>query len=75
MRPGDLVGVCLPRDEWLVPALLGVWRAGCGYVPLDPAYPEQRLRFMVADAGLSCLVAGDATVADDLADGRSGRTG
>jgi len=53
---GDLVGVCLRRDEWLVPGLLGVLKAGAGYVALDPAYPLARLRFMVADAGLAHVV-------------------
>ena len=32
-------------------ALLGIWKAGGGYVPLDPALPAERLAFMIADAG------------------------
>jgi amino acid adenylation domain-containing protein len=57
---GDRVGVCLPRTTALVVALLGVWRAGAAYVPLDPAYPERRLAFMAADAGLALVLAADA---------------
>ncbi|RSN15321.1 hypothetical protein DMB42_00140 [Nonomuraea sp. WAC 01424] len=53
---GDLVGICLDRDEWLVPALIGVLKAGAAYVPLDPAYPAQRLRFMAEDAAVSAVV-------------------
>ncbi|MEU4096168.1 amino acid adenylation domain-containing protein [Streptomyces sp. NPDC026673] len=49
---GGLVGVCLGRDERLPAALLAVWRAGCGYVPLDPALPLSRLTAMVKQAGL-----------------------
>ncbi|WP_327086275.1 non-ribosomal peptide synthetase [Nonomuraea sp. NBC_01738] len=54
--PGDLVGVCLARDEWLIPGLLGVWKAGAAYVPMDPAYPAERLRFMAADSGVRAVL-------------------
>lgn len=50
--PGAFVGVCLDRDEHLVPALLGVLKAGAAYVPMDPAYPAERLALMVADASV-----------------------
>jgi amino acid adenylation domain-containing protein len=50
------VGICLERSAQMVAALLGVLKAGGGYVPLDPAYPSERLRFMVEDAGLAALV-------------------
>jgi amino acid adenylation domain-containing protein len=53
---GDRVGVCLPRGTDLLVALLAVWRAGAAYVPLDPAYPADRLAFMADDAGLGALV-------------------
>ncbi|MEU5863737.1 amino acid adenylation domain-containing protein [Nonomuraea sp. NPDC047529] len=53
---GDLAGICLDRDEWLVPALIGVLKAGAAYVPLDPAYPAERLRFMAEDAAVSAVV-------------------
>ncbi|MDG6101869.1 amino acid adenylation domain-containing protein [Dactylosporangium aurantiacum] len=48
--PGTLVGVCLGRDEHLVPALLGVLKTGAAYVPMDPAYPAERLAYIAADA-------------------------
>ncbi len=44
------VGVCADRSPELVVALLGVVKAGAAYVPLDPEYPEARLRYMAADA-------------------------
>ncbi|KAA2261603.1 amino acid adenylation domain-containing protein [Solihabitans fulvus] len=56
VEPGALVGVCVERGHWLLPALLGVLKAGCGYVPLDPAYPADRLAFVVADAQLSVVL-------------------
>ena len=54
--PEVRVGVCLDRSAELVVAVLGVLRAGGAYVPLDPAYPPERLRFLVADAGVSVLL-------------------
>ena len=43
VRDGDRVGLCVQRDKWLIPAILGVMKAGAAYVPLDPAYPEERI--------------------------------
>ncbi len=51
--PGSLVGVCLPRDVDLVASLLAVLKTGAAYVPLDPAYPAERLAFMLHDSGCS----------------------
>ncbi|MFI6688247.1 amino acid adenylation domain-containing protein [Streptomyces sp. NPDC050485] len=50
VRPGSFVAVCLPRGPELFAALIGVLRAGCAYLPLDPEYPSDRLAFMLADA-------------------------
>ncbi len=47
---GTLVGVCLERSLLMPAALLGVLKAGAGYIPLDPAYPQSRRDFMCADA-------------------------
>ncbi|MEU2744548.1 AMP-binding protein, partial [Streptomyces sp. NPDC007095] len=51
LGPEDRVGVLMPRGLDLVVALLGVWRASAAYVPLDPAHPAERTRWIVADAG------------------------
>jgi amino acid adenylation domain-containing protein len=50
-EPNGLVAICLDRSVELVAALLGVWRAGLGYVPLDPGYPAGRIEMIVEDAG------------------------
>ncbi|MEV8480098.1 non-ribosomal peptide synthetase [Streptomyces sp. NPDC051173] len=56
VREGDRVGVCLPRGADLVVALLAVWRAGAAYVPLDPAYPQDRLEYMARDSGIKIVL-------------------
>jgi amino acid adenylation domain-containing protein len=48
--PGELVGICLERGVDLVVGLLAALKAGAGYVPLDPTYPAERLRYTLQDA-------------------------
>lgn len=50
VQPGSLVGVCVSRTWELVATLVGVLRAGCAYVPLDPEYPRERVRYMLEHA-------------------------
>ncbi|QDU24169.1 amino acid adenylation domain-containing protein [Urbifossiella limnaea] len=54
--PGKVVGLCLDRSLDMVTAVLGILKAGGAYLPLDPAYPAQRLSFMLADAGAAALL-------------------
>jgi amino acid adenylation domain-containing protein len=46
----DRVGICLERSVEMLIAVLGTLKAGAAYVPLDPAYPSERLSFMLADS-------------------------
>ena len=51
-----LVGLCLPRSLDMVVGALGIWKAGGAYVPMDPAYPADRLAFILDDAQAPVLV-------------------
>jgi amino acid adenylation domain-containing protein len=51
--PGSLVGVSVRAGAAQVAAILGVLKAGCGYVPLDPAYPAARLSFIMSDSAMA----------------------
>jgi non-ribosomal peptide synthetase component F len=50
------VGICVERSVEMVVGLLGILKAGGAYVPLDAQYPEERLRFMLADAQVEVLL-------------------
>ncbi|MCC6557952.1 MAG: amino acid adenylation domain-containing protein, partial [Polyangiaceae bacterium] len=54
--PGARVGVCVERSIDMIAALLGILKAGCAYVPLDPAYPPARLALMAEDAAVAAVV-------------------
>ncbi len=56
VRPDSLVGICVDRSVDTVVAVLGVFKAGGAYLPLDPEYPRDRLRFMLTDAQVSILI-------------------
>ena len=56
LGPLPLAGVMVERCADMVAVLLGVWRAGAAYVPLDPAYPADRLDYMVEHSGMKVLL-------------------
>ncbi|MET0395204.1 MAG: AMP-binding protein, partial [Longimicrobiaceae bacterium] len=63
--PEVRVGLCVERTPEMVAAMLGILRAGASYVPLDPAYPADRLAYMLEDAG-AALVVSQARLAERL---------
>lgn len=56
VRPGDRVGLCTEKSAATVVGMLAVMKAGAAYVPLDPAYPQARIEYMVDDARLKVLL-------------------
>jgi amino acid adenylation domain-containing protein len=48
--PNVLVGICMERSADMIVALLGTLKAGGAYIPLDPAYPSERLSWLIADS-------------------------
>ncbi|MEE8525380.1 MAG: amino acid adenylation domain-containing protein [Thermoanaerobaculia bacterium] len=64
--PETLIGVCLQRSPEMVIALLAVLKAGAAYVPMDPAYPAERLRYMLEDAGIDCILTDRRTTLAEL---------
>jgi amino acid adenylation domain-containing protein len=56
VEPGDFVGLCIERSVDMILAILAVIKAGAAYVPLDPAYPSERLAYIVADSQIKCVL-------------------
>jgi amino acid adenylation domain-containing protein len=61
--PGELVGICLPRSVEMVAAMLAVLRIGKAFVPLDPAFPPERLAYMIGHSRISRIVSTAALAA------------
>lgn len=62
VKPETFVGICIERSLEMMVALLGVLKAGGAYIPLDPAYPQERLAYMLADSQLKVLLTQDIIV-------------
>jgi amino acid adenylation domain-containing protein len=67
--PDSVVGICVDRSEWIPIGLLAIAKAGGAYLPMDPAYPRERLAYLVTDSRVQVLVTqrhlGDALPASD----------
>lgn len=60
-KPGERIAVALHRTPDLICALLGILRAGCTYVPLDPAYPAAYREFVLEDSAARVVLCDDAS--------------
>jgi amino acid adenylation domain-containing protein len=56
VMPGACIAICMERSIELVAGILGIFKAGGAYAPLDPAYPPSRLSFMLADTQAPVLI-------------------
>ena len=56
VKPEVIVGICLERSLEAVIAILAILKAGGAYLPLDPAYPQQRLEYIIQDAQISIVL-------------------
>ncbi len=56
VRPRDMVALCLDKSDLGVIATFGIWKAGAAYVPIDPSYPADRVRFIVGDTLAAAIV-------------------
>ncbi len=52
----DIIGIMIERSIEMVIGILGILKAGAAYLPIDPAYPEERKQYMLADSGAKILL-------------------
>nr|BFE79202.1 hypothetical protein GCM10020093_018030 [Planobispora longispora] len=64
--PETVVGLCARRSVEMVAGMLAAGKAGAAYLPLDPGYPAERLRWMLRDSGAGLLLAQDGLLECDL---------
>src|SRR5690606_27932687 len=60
-KRGVIVGLCLERSTDLIVSLLAILKTGAAYLPLDPAYPAERVAFMIEDSKTPIVVASPTT--------------
>lgn len=65
VRPGDLVAIYLKKSPRLYGAMLGILKAGAGYIPIDPRFPVERIRAILDDSSARAVIT-EANLADDL---------
>lgn len=56
IQSGDGVAFLLKRDHRLIPTLLGISKAGAAFIPVDPAYPADRISYILENSGAACLI-------------------
>ena len=72
--PDVLVGICVKRSWQMVVGMLAILKAGAAYLPLDPAYPAERLAFMLEDAQVKVLLTQQPVATGRWGDGAMGGT-
>jgi tyrocidine synthetase III len=63
VKPGDRIGVMMERSERMVLAIYAIIKAGAAYVPIDAAYPLQRIQYMVQDSEAKLVLTSGAVAA------------
>ncbi|CAF3581931.1 unnamed protein product, partial [Rotaria socialis] len=59
IQPDDLIALLLEKSELMIVSILGVWKSGAAYVPIDPTYPDDRIEFIVQDTKAKIVIANE----------------
>ena len=66
VNKGDIVGVLLEREAYLIPVIYGILKAGAAYVPIDPSFPADRANSIIRDSEMVALVSRGAHLSPQL---------
>ncbi|MBE5782599.1 MAG: amino acid adenylation domain-containing protein [Clostridiales bacterium] len=67
VQPEDRIAFMLPRDSRILISMLGIIKAGCAYIPVDPEYPRERVEHVLSDSGARFILTnGDSPLANSL---------
>lgn len=61
---GEPVLYMLKRDYRLIPAMFGISKSGAAFIPIDPAYPQKRIDYIISDSGAKKMIVSDETKPD-----------
>jgi N-(5-amino-5-carboxypentanoyl)-L-cysteinyl-D-valine synthase len=61
--PEQLIGLFLDKSDMMIATILGIWKSGAAYTPIDPAYPDDRIRFLLDDTQVGIVIASERHVA------------
>jgi amino acid adenylation domain-containing protein len=56
VQANELIALYLDQEDSLILTILGIWKAGAAFVPIDLNYPAERVRFIVEDSGAKCII-------------------
>ena len=56
VKPGDIAAFMLPRKSCLIAGMLGILKAGAAYLPIDPDYPPDRIKYMIEDSNAALCI-------------------
>jgi len=56
IKPGEIVGLMLKPSLEIPVGILGIFKTGCGYMPIDPEFPGERIKYMLKDTNAAALV-------------------
>ncbi|MBO7564194.1 MAG: amino acid adenylation domain-containing protein, partial [Clostridiales bacterium] len=66
IKPDDLVAIICERSLEMIAGILGILKSGGAYVPMDPSYPEDRIAYMLNDAGTKAILTYKAEVKTEI---------
>jgi amino acid adenylation domain-containing protein len=55
-QPDDIIAINLKKSEWMIIALIGILKTGAAYLPVDPQYPQERINYILTDAGCKLVI-------------------